>query len=860
MPETWVLPANLEIITINDNVLTRIPATWVLPATLKILLLQNNALTSVPASWVLPDGMTDLSLDNNALTCIPASWLLPASLETLLLHNNALTNLPSTWVLPDTLTALDLTNNALTSLPETWVFPDGLMILRLQNNALISVPEMWKFPNTMLRIYLADNALTGVPDTWNLPRDLLQLRLDNNALTTVPETWVLPDGLTDLNLAYNTLRSVPKTWVFPETLQKLNLDHNALTRVPESWVLPNGLQALVLRNNALESLPETWVLPDGLLNLVLRNNALTCLPETWVLPDGLISLDLSHNALTSIPSTWILPEGMMQLNLGDNNIDFNTFISASASINAIFASSKLKEVDLSNNLIERVDEIIWPPTLRHLDLSRNMLQTVPFGHNFGWPPSLETLLLDGNTWELVIAAAARNSDRTGESIVGTAVPMFSDLRIPCLSNDLNISVEHLNWNCNAATYAANSSLSEVDEAPTCSVNCFFTAAGAVVVAARPETVAAGIESVNEQYTPVWAAGVPAAATAAAAMGFVVSPSSPMEWFRLVIFAVSALDLMTDWAFYSIEMSSNMAFQSRYTCNSSDPALIPEKSCRVNEQNDTNESQSSFSCALNNFGRLKSKCGEIADSSNVNAVNECECRGFVCDVNDPTLCRYSNDDDDDVYFSEFRTISCMSFGSLDEHSNEECGVLLGLTGTNECECYNGMCQNVPGTGGSCPTAGSADNDFQALVSTCLSFNIVASIVWCVQWVSFALHSRTTAANTRTGASTPFVRNINTASMIAATLFEDIPQMYFLITYAKYMGVLQPGEELASLMAPGTKRLVLISLLMSSFSMLAVVIEVTWRLCCQKPTIARTKKSGKTLTLNPAFSTNSSTSRS
>ena len=60
----------------------------------------------------------------------------------------------------------------------------------------------------------------------------------------------------------------------------------------------------------------------------------------------------------------------------------------------------------------------------------------------------------------------------------------------------------------------------------------------------------------------------------------------------------------------------------------------------------------------------------------------------------------------------------------------------------------------------------------------------------------------------------MRTVNTAAMIATTLFEDVPQMAFLATFVMYMDLFSTD----SVVTPSTKRFAALSFAMSAFGLL------------------------------------------
>lgn len=379
---------------------------------------------------------------------------------------------------------------------------------------------------------------------------------------------------------------------------------------------------------------------------------------------------------------------------------------------------------------------------------------------------------------------------------------------------------------------------------TCTLRCRLTEAGAALAAVHPAAIAAAVAEADAKYAPVWAAGIPVAAAASAGMVWAVQPSSRMEKVLIAVFFFAVVDLTTDWAFYSIDFSSS-TFQKRYTCNQSAPELAPDRMCATKGVYGTSLP---YSCTRNDYGvLLKSKCGKLANGgSNLDASNECECNQHQCE--NGVLSRGASKKCNNNFailngnYIADGALKCgdSDYNGLDAQANEICGFLSPVNGSNECECYQGTCIDIPETGGTCAQPDSADNNYNALKAACLAFNIVAVIVWVVQWASFAALARARRRHEPTADEEHCtMRKINTATMIATTLLEDVPQMYFLSTFAAYMQLF--SEESKEFIPPSTAPLVILSFIMSALSMLSTVCEVIWQLFLKEPSAAATTAS-------------------
>ena len=678
-----------------------------------------------------------------------------------------------------------------------------------------------------------------------------------DGLNCFPDSVVLYSGVEHFRIYHNPLlQTMPATLVLPRSLKSLSLDNSGFIGLPGSWVLSDTLNKIDLSNNALKSLPGSWVLPDGLQILNLNNNDLTYIPVSWVLPDGLQEIRLSHNALITLPESWAsFPSRVStDLDLKYNNINF---VGSAKVFNRIFASSDWKTLDFSNNKIVSVDGIIWPLSLQVLDLSENELRTIPPL----WPASLQQLRMDGNTWEDVVAAAAEllsYIEDTNSTIVPTKV--FEELRVSCTAN---VSIRHSYWTCaqattqlerldelegsgsgdgteKAAVAGDNATLeSPVDTPKTmddelCSVDCTFTEAGKKVVTSYT-SVGDLLVANNEKKRKLKLVGVPIIIIATYVVRWGAQPVNWWEKLDVFVFGWSAVDLMTDWIFFG-EFSGNVALEERYTCNQSDD-LPPDQKCTLDS------GESSFACANNDFGLLKHPCGNTAKASNLEAANECECMGYSCDPGqssdafasvptaDIKTCAnlFASDGlggPENKHFTD-GMIKCDNFKDLNAFVEEECGMRNqddpSATGTNECECNYGACQNVPGTGSLCLND-DPNHNYQRLVQTFRIFNIIATLLWLVQSAAYA-RQKIKWTKTSNPSTLQAMATIRLYIPIAVLFLENIPGLVFTSIYSKYMfNNNVPGDaEVAR-----AKKWVAFTLATSIGSIIYVVMKYGWKI--------------------------------
>jgi Leucine-rich repeat (LRR) protein len=213
--------------------------------------------------------------------------------------------------------------------------------------------------------------------------------------------------ITKLNLVGKGLTSLPDTIGYLVNLESLELDENKLTSLPDTIGNLVNLKRLYLTNNELTSLPDT-IGNMRLMQLFLNFNKLTSLPDTIGNLVNLEILNIHDNKLRSLPVTIGNLKNLRHFKASKNMLE-----ELPSSISRIF----LRTMDLSYNLLKslpeelRADELdlsyndlsdeSLPDFLLHhkykLDLSFNNLNTFPiFYPELGASDELVTIDLSNN--------------------------------------------------------------------------------------------------------------------------------------------------------------------------------------------------------------------------------------------------------------------------------------------------------------------------------------------------------------------------------------------------------------------------------------------------------------------------------
>ncbi|XP_076445217.1 uncharacterized protein LOC143283071 isoform X2 [Babylonia areolata] len=319
---------NLEVLKLQGNGSALFPVLDLRRmSNLTVLHLENTAVND--SFWeVLPSlkNLTNLALPLNSLTSINLTG--DGSLLYVNLSGNAISGSMDSSTISShrNLTVIDLSWNRLTKLTGgAFANLTSLRTLNLQHNRLVMVLH---------------KAFQNLPD-------LLFLHLDNNSLASLP-IYLLREmpALKVLSVDDNRLNSMPYL-----------KDHDQLV-----WVSA--------RRNRLRSLPMLSGVPR-LEYLVLQGNRLSMVRSGVFLGAPLLSyLDLSNNSIVHI-DRFQNHLGLRLIRLDHNHIQDVSFVfSQMPQLNSLF---------LDTNMLTRLTSEMFPPSLRSLSVSDNLLSYIEPG-------------------------------------------------------------------------------------------------------------------------------------------------------------------------------------------------------------------------------------------------------------------------------------------------------------------------------------------------------------------------------------------------------------------------------------------------------------------------------------------------
>ena len=359
-----------------------------------------------------PSSERTLELPNKELEMVPYRFG-ANRLRTLNLSDNHIRHLPKKT---KGLMSLDLTRNGLTEIPveirkrlcsykhlenlgleenglETWPKElDGLKnirTLRLFANRLTTFSSKCK---TLQNLELGQNLITEVPV---VPIGISKLMLDYNRITKL--SLVAP-GIKRLTLNLNNLTEIGPDFYFPD-LRFLDLGRNRLTALPDLSVATPSLHIFECADNFITEWPK---MPKGLSVVSFKNNEITTLPNLAEEYPCLSVCELGQNKLQEIPP---LPPTITSFGIMENQVK-SSWSGKAASLKRlvicnnqlesipVFEDHIMEELNVSCNLIRRVNVDALTITIQRLNLSDNKIKKIP--KELFTLPALDTLILARN--------------------------------------------------------------------------------------------------------------------------------------------------------------------------------------------------------------------------------------------------------------------------------------------------------------------------------------------------------------------------------------------------------------------------------------------------------------------------------
>ncbi|KAG9413444.1 Leucine-rich repeat serine/threonine-protein kinase 1 [Aphanomyces cochlioides] len=331
--------------------------------------------STIPKELHLPS-LVRLDVAHVGLSALPDSLAELVHLKELKASHNQLTasSFPSSlrqWI---HLTSVDLSANKLTAVPSVMEHWRALKQVDLSSNNIVKLPETLVWPHlTSLSIH--DNHLVALPESLERCHALMELTCHRNALTRLPKALARLVHLKEATWHYNQLAMDHEDASWPSLerlvdIARFSLGHNCLRRLPAALTHLVGLQVCALGHNDLRDL--SWVDFSTLIHCVevdLRQNRLAHLPPSLFRMPKLSLLSVQGNVLVAIPDEVQGAPALLSLHANGNRIS-----KLPRELNA-----SLEHLDLSNNLIMTI-----PPTWaskRPRNQRHGALQTLKLNDN-----------------------------------------------------------------------------------------------------------------------------------------------------------------------------------------------------------------------------------------------------------------------------------------------------------------------------------------------------------------------------------------------------------------------------------------------------------------------------------------------
>ncbi|XP_057338990.1 protein artichoke-like [Microplitis mediator] len=339
-----------------------------------------------------------LNISNNLITEIERSHLMDLTeLQVLDLSKNNIGRLGvNAFANLTALARLDLSLNALRTVEESAF--EGLVNLKwlsLQDNNILLVPgaAISRLPS-LTHLHLEFNRIAAVSNDLlrSAAANLVSLAMTRNLVREIPPRMFLNfDKLISIEMSGNMLSSLAQqTFVgLEDTLLNLDLSNNRLVSIAPLAL--KNLLSLNLASNHLKRLtPDTFANLSKLKYLNISENPLYGgFPP--VFPSSIVTLDASRTGLKILPTVLLLNlDSLAKLHLAYNHLQEL----GEGTFQHLY---NLTHVDLSNNIIERIDNgaFVGLINLYELNLKGNRLTNFA-GEYFNTGTGLEIIDLSDN--------------------------------------------------------------------------------------------------------------------------------------------------------------------------------------------------------------------------------------------------------------------------------------------------------------------------------------------------------------------------------------------------------------------------------------------------------------------------------
>ena len=340
----------------------------------------GNRLSEVSKQIGILVNLTQVYFVHNRLDDLPDAFGTLVALKTCRLDHNFFEEIPRCVYKLRNLEKLTMSFNSIKHYIEASIGQlQELKVLWLNNNELEGFHEEIGKLRGLTEIVASENQIAELPDNFQYLTNLQRLRLEYNQLSSICLPFALGNltAITDLRVAKNPIPE-DEVAIVAKGSQYVARFNRALYL--SEGIVAEGVHELDLGVLALATLPRSVCKLDFLVFLNCADNQLRELPCEIAELVNLTYLDCSRNLMTSLP-----PE-MSHMQLETLLMSENKLFSLPAVVYQIGCKIVHQEGDDA--------EAQGIPTLRMLDISRNIVINLPSG--LGSMVDLEVLRINSN--------------------------------------------------------------------------------------------------------------------------------------------------------------------------------------------------------------------------------------------------------------------------------------------------------------------------------------------------------------------------------------------------------------------------------------------------------------------------------
>jgi len=308
---------------------------------------------------------------------------------------------------------LNLAHNEIKSLNPTIIKMEYLRELNLSHNKFVTLQRL---PKTIRKLDVSSN-------DWKLDEPHYESHRNTYLLAIMADLTTL----THLSMASCGLEEVPKVVQAYLDLKEVNMSENAIAEVNGSIFNQfRYVSRLDLSKNKLESMPKQVRSLQHLLHLDLSENKLTSFTTDLTILRALRFLNLSKNEINVMPDDFGEMVSLRELNLSHNQIEC-------LPCKKVDVLSSLRELSASNNRISAIPLEYEHLRIQHIDVSFNRIRDLPGLRNF---KTVRTLNLSDNIIETVPESVEKMSMLKRLDVSGNCVRFWPK----CMAGMSNVEI------------------------------------------------------------------------------------------------------------------------------------------------------------------------------------------------------------------------------------------------------------------------------------------------------------------------------------------------------------------------------------------------------------------------------------